>query len=153
MAAFFEKIDLQTAAMCAASALFGAALSFILTSRSLSSHINPNIEKEKDKVSRRYLISNISHCWLPPLSTFSNCRLRPDLSLQFCCVRVTHHNHHNRHLDFQGTSQSQYWVTWSGFNVSSPFKFIMSSQLSGLPQCRHWRSIRKDCLLQMLAIW
>ena len=46
-----EKMDVTTLALCAASALFGAALSYFVVSRSNSVIINTDHEKDKPKVS------------------------------------------------------------------------------------------------------
>ena len=45
-----EKLDVTTLALCAASALFGAAVSYFMVSRSNAVIINTDHEKEKPKV-------------------------------------------------------------------------------------------------------
>ena len=45
-----EKEIVQQVALCAVSAVFGAIVSYVLTSRAISTAINTKIEKEKDKV-------------------------------------------------------------------------------------------------------
>ena len=50
MADIMQKVDLQTVGLCVASAIFGAALSYILTTRNTSLLLNTEYEKEKAKV-------------------------------------------------------------------------------------------------------
>ena len=51
-----EKEIVQQVVLCAVSAVFGAIVSYVLTSRAISPAINTKIEKEKDKV---HLIKNL----------------------------------------------------------------------------------------------